>query len=193
MGDGFRGTSIEQDGRFSDKDMVLLKTTVFPSTYARRVDLARVDMGAIRRWATARLTELLGTHDEIVIEYVIQQLAGEGSGGGGSSNTVDPRRMQIQLTPFLDADAPAFMQQLWDLLLEAQEAPNGIPQSLVEQTATVKVEPIAPPEPRDRHLRRHRTRSRSRSRSRSPQRRHRHHSRHHHRRSRSRSRSRSRK
>lgn len=47
--------------------------------------------------------------------------------------TPDPRRMQINLTGFLTKSTPAFMSALWQLLLEAQESPAGVPRTFVEE------------------------------------------------------------
>ena len=40
--------------------------------------------------------------------------------------------MQINLTGFLTKDTPVFMTALWQLLLEAQDSPAGVPRTLVE-------------------------------------------------------------
>ena len=41
--------------------------------------------------------------------------------------------MQINLTGFLTDSTPIFMAALWNLLIEAQTSPAGIPQSFVEE------------------------------------------------------------
>jgi PWI domain len=41
--------------------------------------------------------------------------------------------MQINLTGFLTDSTPAFMVALWNLLIEAQASPAGIPHSFVEE------------------------------------------------------------
>jgi PWI domain-containing protein len=41
--------------------------------------------------------------------------------------------MQINLTGFLTDSTPAFMVALWNLLIEAQASPAGIPRSFVEE------------------------------------------------------------
>src|SRR5258708_1216238 len=41
--------------------------------------------------------------------------------------------MQISLTGFLTDSTPAFMVALWNLLIEAQASPAGIPRSFVEE------------------------------------------------------------
>ena len=46
----------------------------------------------------------------------------------------DPRRMQINLTGFLNGkNARIFMSELWDLLLSAQESSSGIPEIFMAQ------------------------------------------------------------
>ena len=44
----------------------------------------------------------------------------------------DPKKMQLSLTGFLESSTPEFMSALWALLLDAQDAPGGIPRELVE-------------------------------------------------------------
>ena len=46
----------------------------------------------------------------------------------------DPRRMQINLTGFLNGkNARIFMSELWDLLLSAQDSSSGIPEVFMAQ------------------------------------------------------------
>lgn len=46
----------------------------------------------------------------------------------------DPKKMQINLTGFLNGkNARLFMQELWDLLLSAQDSVTGIPTQFLEQ------------------------------------------------------------
>lgn len=46
----------------------------------------------------------------------------------------DPRRMQINLTGFLNGkNARIFMSELWDLLLSAQDSSSGIPEIFMAQ------------------------------------------------------------
>lgn len=41
--------------------------------------------------------------------------------------------MQIELTGFLGRNAAPFMEELWTLLLSAQESPVGIPAAILEE------------------------------------------------------------
>jgi len=46
---------------------------------------------------------------------------------------VDPRLMQINITGFLNAKgAREFMAELWEMVIQAQESADGIPQKLVD-------------------------------------------------------------
>ncbi len=46
----------------------------------------------------------------------------------------DPKEMQMNLTGFLHSKyARIFLQELWDLLLSAQESKDGIPVKFIEQ------------------------------------------------------------
>jgi len=58
--------------------------------------------------------------------------------------------MQIMLTGFLGkTKAKSFMNDLWILLLEAQQSPYGIPKELVEiKKAELQKKEVSEPEPR---------------------------------------------
>lgn len=51
-----------------------------------------------------------------------------------SANVSQPdiKKMQIQLTGFLDKDTAAFCKELWKLCLSAQSNPQGVPKELLE-------------------------------------------------------------
>lgn len=44
----------------------------------------------------------------------------------------DIKKMQIQLTGFLEKDTAAFCKELWKLCLSAQSNPQGVPKELLE-------------------------------------------------------------
>lgn len=79
----------------------------------------------IKPWITAKLNDILGMEDDVVVEYVFTQL---------EEKDLNPKKMQINLTGFLNARrAREFMGELWALFVEAQNSPEGIPTSLVEK------------------------------------------------------------
>ncbi|KAL5481097.1 hypothetical protein ACEPAI_10038 [Sanghuangporus weigelae] len=123
----FKGTSADQDSRFSDKEMKLLKTLKFPPEFSEKVDMRKVNLQVMRPWIANKVTELVGFEDEVVVEYAMGLLEDP------SQPTPDPRKMQINLTGFLTAKTPEFMVTLWKLLLEAQASPGGIPKTFVEE------------------------------------------------------------
>lgn len=67
----FKGTSTEQDRRFSDKDARLLKSIKFPVEFEQKVDMRKVNLQVIRPWVAKRVVELVGFEDEIVVEYAM--------------------------------------------------------------------------------------------------------------------------
>ncbi|KAG2206153.1 hypothetical protein INT47_003802 [Mucor saturninus] len=126
MGDAgfFKGTSADQDSRFSNKEKKLLKSMSFPPEYDQKVDMKKVNLDVIKPWISNRITELLGLEDEIVIDYTCSLL---------EEKNQDPKRMQINLTGFLESNTKKFVTELWNLLLSAQNSVGGIPAIFIEQ------------------------------------------------------------
>ncbi|VDD87912.1 unnamed protein product [Enterobius vermicularis] len=121
----YRGTSSEQDSRFTDKERKLLKQMRFDGALDQKICMERINLDVVKPWITAKLNEILGIEDDVVIEYVFSQL---------EEKTINPKVMQINLTGFLNARrAREFMGELWSILLEAQNSQDGIPASFVEK------------------------------------------------------------
>ncbi|KAJ1621203.1 PWI domain-containing protein [Pavlovales sp. CCMP2436] len=108
----FRGTSVDTDSRFKDKKKLQLKRMAFPPHFERRLDIGKVQLAVIEPWVSGKVMEALGVDDDILTQFVMSQLTAGGK--------VDPKAMQIDLTGFLESSAPAFMSELWRLLLSAQ-------------------------------------------------------------------------
>ncbi|KAF8342866.1 PWI domain-containing protein [Cantharellus anzutake] len=123
----FKGTSLEQDRRFSDKESRLLKSMKFDPVFEQRVDMRKVNLGVMRPWITKKVVDLVGFEDEVVVEYAMELLEDK------SNPTPDPKVMQINLTGFLEQKTPAFMKALWELLLSAQESIGGVPAQFVNE------------------------------------------------------------
>ncbi|KAG2203321.1 hypothetical protein INT46_006084 [Mucor plumbeus] len=126
MGDAgfFKGTSADQDSRFSNKEKKMLKTMTFPPEFDQKVDMKKVNLDVIKPWISNRITELLGLEDEVVIDYTCSML---------EEKDQDPKRMQINLTGFLESKTQSFLTELWNLLLSAQNSVGGIPTEFIEQ------------------------------------------------------------
>uniref|UniRef100_A0A674ER80 Serine/arginine repetitive matrix 1 n=3 Tax=Salmoninae TaxID=504568 RepID=A0A674ER80_SALTR len=70
----FRGTSAEQDNRFSNKQKKLLKQLKFAECLEKKVDMTKVNLEVVKPWITQRVTEILGFEDDVVIEFIFNQL-----------------------------------------------------------------------------------------------------------------------
>ncbi|MBW0498565.1 hypothetical protein O181_038280 [Austropuccinia psidii MF-1] len=129
MGDAgfFKGTSSEQDTRFKDKEKSLLKSINFPKELDQKVDMRKVELSVMRPWIAEKIMELLGFEDEVVVEYVNGLLEDQ------ANPIVDPKRMQINLTGFLESKTGQFMSELWALLISAQQSPLKVPALFIEQ------------------------------------------------------------
>jgi len=67
----FKGTSTDQDRRFSDKELKLLKSMKFPPEFDKKVDMRKVNLQVLRPWIVKKVVELLGFEDEVVVEYAM--------------------------------------------------------------------------------------------------------------------------
>uniref|UniRef100_A0A803VFK0 PWI domain-containing protein n=1 Tax=Ficedula albicollis TaxID=59894 RepID=A0A803VFK0_FICAL len=64
----------EQDNRFSNKQKKLLKQLKFAECLEKKVDMSKVNLEVIKPWITKRVTEILGFEDDVVIEFIFNQL-----------------------------------------------------------------------------------------------------------------------
>ncbi|KAK9127008.1 hypothetical protein Scep_015854 [Stephania cephalantha] len=119
----FRGTSADQDTRFSNKQAKLLKSQKFAPELEHLVDATKVKMDVIRPWIATRVTELLGFEDEVLINFIYGLLDGK---------DVNGKEIQIQLTGFMEKNTGKFMRDLWSLLLSAQKNASGVPQQFLD-------------------------------------------------------------
>ncbi|KAF2146690.1 uncharacterized protein K452DRAFT_218881 [Aplosporella prunicola CBS 121167] len=115
--------------------MKLLKQTKFPPEFNQKVDIKKVNVEVMKKWIASKLQEILGD-DDIVIELCYNLLEGD--------RFPDIKKLQIQLTGFLDKSAPSFCKELWNLCLSAQSSPQGVPKELLEaKKAELKQEAVS--------------------------------------------------
>ncbi|KAF9607589.1 hypothetical protein IFM89_037517 [Coptis chinensis] len=119
----FRGTSADQDTRFSNKQAKLLKSQKFAPELDTLVDVSKVSMDVIKPWIANRVTELLGFEDEVLINFIYGLLEGK---------VVNGKEIQIQITGFMEKNTGKFMKELWTLLLSAQKNASGVPQQFLD-------------------------------------------------------------
>ncbi|KIX10319.1 uncharacterized protein Z518_01401 [Rhinocladiella mackenziei CBS 650.93] len=105
-------------------DQKLLRQTKFPPEFSQKVDMKKVNVEVMKKWIAGKISEILGSEDDVVIELCFNLLEG--------SRFPDIKALQISLTGFLDKDTPKFCKELWGLCLSAQTNPQGVPKELLE-------------------------------------------------------------
>ncbi|KDN70139.1 hypothetical protein CSUB01_02495 [Colletotrichum sublineola] len=105
-------------------DAKLLKSTKFPPEFNQKVDMQKVNLQVMKKWIASKISDILGSEDDVVIELCFNLIEG--------SRYPDIKSLQIQLTGFLDKDTAPFCKDLWKLCLSAQTSPQGVPKELLE-------------------------------------------------------------
>ncbi|TVY23270.1 PWI domain-containing protein [Lachnellula hyalina] len=108
----------------SSVDAKLLKSTKFPPEFSQKVDMQKVNVEVMKKWIAGKIAEILNNDDDVVIELCYNLMEG--------ARFPDIKKMQIQLTGFLDKDTAPFCKELWKLCLSAQTNPQGVPKELLE-------------------------------------------------------------
>lgn len=169
----YRGTTIDQDPRFKDKDRKLIESTSWPALFSEKVNLSKVQLPALAPWISQHVCDSLGIEDEILSNLVMSYLE-------DTAQPLCPKQLQINLTPFLENKAGDFVEDLWRMLLSAQANSLGVPQQLLDERKAELLRQRQALEAKTEQLRRpqaERKPQRSRSRS-SSSHRHRHRRRH---------------
>ena len=104
------------------------------------VALAGTDCILRYRWIAGKISDILGNEDDVVIELCFNLIEGSRfvcelwALYPPNTNYIQPdiKKMQIQLTGFLDKDTAGFCKELWKLCLSAQSNPQGVPKELLE-------------------------------------------------------------
>mmetsp|Transcript_62996 Transcript_62996/g.150050 ORF Transcript_62996/g.150050 Transcript_62996/m.150050 type:complete len:199 (-) Transcript_62996:111-707(-) len=130
-GNFFRGTSTDQV-KCSNQDLKLIKKLEkegqFPPHFKQSVDMKKVSMDVMKPWISKRIMELLGDEDDIVVEFCIGHLTDSAESG----TAIDPKKLQVEMSGFLETKAQAFCSELWKYLLSAQQSPVGVPKEFVD-------------------------------------------------------------
>ncbi len=143
-GSYFKGSSCEQDPFLKGQEAKLL-AKITGRNFDKKVDLSKVCVEVLKPWIHSKITELLGMEDEIVADYCYTQLEEHREKhklNPAGTRPLDPRQLQLSLTGFLETKSNKFVEELWVLLLSAQEDPTGVPKQLIDQRRREKEEKL---------------------------------------------------
>ena len=87
LGSFYRGTTIEQDGRFRNKEKKLMENINFPKELDSLIDPSRIDMKVIKEWIEKKIKSILGFDDEFCVNYTVSLL----------EEKIDPKKLHLQL------------------------------------------------------------------------------------------------
>ena len=153
--DKFRTYDGDADKRLRKK---LEKSGKFDESFKTPVRIEKINVEVMGRWVSERLAELLGFEDDV--------LSGLGDEHARADERCQDRPGQARRPPtapgaahgFLNKQAQPFVAELWKLLLDAQDAPHGIPRAFVERKKAELVKRRAEGGERDRGGRRRQAR-----------------------------------
>jgi len=112
-----------------------LKKTKFPKSFSQSVNVSKINTPVLSQWAEDKITSILGFEDEIVQSTAINLFFPNTDNDAGTNKTkIDPKRAQLNLVGFLGADeAASFSKELWEMMVDAQTSPHGIPRKLLDK------------------------------------------------------------
>uniref|UniRef100_A0A0N5CFF9 PWI domain-containing protein n=1 Tax=Strongyloides papillosus TaxID=174720 RepID=A0A0N5CFF9_STREA len=122
------GTSFRRgagnDAKFTDKEKKMLNKIKFEKVLETKIEnWSKIDLDILRPWISKKIIEMIGVEDDIVENLIITSL----------QSGTDPKVLQMNLAGFFNArNARIFMGEFWNLLIEASNSKDGIPQALIE-------------------------------------------------------------
>ena len=87
LGSFYRGTTMEQDGRFKNKEKKLLENITFPKEFEIPIDIKKIEMKVIKDWVERKIKTILGFEDEFCVNFTMSML----------DEKIDPKKIQLQL------------------------------------------------------------------------------------------------
>lgn len=95
-----------------------------PKIFKQEVDIDKVNLEVIKSWLEKKLDELV-PNDDILVDYTYELI----------QNKSEIKYIHQQLIEFLgEEEAVNFCQELWKLMISAQDDKDGIPPQLVKRT-----------------------------------------------------------
>jgi serine/arginine repetitive matrix protein 1 len=117
----FKGAKI--DPKFEKKISKEVNAVLLPSIVLTHPIKAfeKINKDALNGWVALKVEEYLGVEDEIFAGTIVNTME--------EDKASNPKKLQHTLEPFLAARAREFMEELWEMMVEAEAADDGIPAS----------------------------------------------------------------
>ena len=122
----YKGTNVNQDGRFMNADKKLIEKMKTPPEYKIQIHKNKINLTIIKSWINKKLNDILGFEDDTLTNFIINLI-------DDFDDIIDPKKIQYSITGFLDDKTYSFMEELWKILISAQNTINGIPEELIEE------------------------------------------------------------
>ena len=111
----YNGTKLGQDIRFKDPDKDILLSMKTPKIFSTTVSKQNIIiLPIIKLWLNQQIFEFLEFEDETLVNLIINLI-------NSSSDKIDPKNMQYQISGFLGDKTYSFMKKFWKLLISVQE------------------------------------------------------------------------
>ena len=107
----------------------MTKEGLFPKIIEKDINLENINIQFFSKWVEEKIAEILGFEDEIVIGFINNVL----ETSKAEKKKIPGKKFQLELTGFLEKKTPAFVEELWTLLLDAQHQSSGIPSVVIER------------------------------------------------------------
>ena len=111
----YNGTKLGQDIRFKDPDKDILLSMKTPKIFSTTVSKQNIIiLPIIKLWLNQQIFEFLEFEDETLVNLIINLI-------NSSSDKIDPKNIQYQISGFLGDKTYSFMKKFWKLLISVQE------------------------------------------------------------------------
>ena len=110
----YTGTKLGQDIRFKDPDKDTLLSMKTPKIFSTTVSKQNIIiLPIIKLWLNQQIIEFLEFEDETLVNLIINLI-------NSSTDKIDPKNLQYQISGFLGDKTYSFMKKFWKLLINVQ-------------------------------------------------------------------------
>ena len=70
----FRGTQLDQNVKFKDKDKQMINSWKWPDNFRNPIDLDGIQLDTLEPWIVKRCNQLMGNDDDIFQSYIMTHM-----------------------------------------------------------------------------------------------------------------------